>query len=298
MYEWIYTVQKLIDWIDDHVVDNPSLSEISKQVGYSPYYCSEQFHRVVGITIREYMTKRRLCLVALALRDTDMSIIDIALEYGFSSQQALTRAFKDAYGCAPAAYRRNPIPIPLAMKKIVIIPSNYIKKGDFTMGNLVVPYYRIEYIPRHKFLGVYEASETSVGKVWPSHDCEVLCGLVQSIKDCHPIITNHTAGWKWKDGKRTYFYGSGVSANYDGVVPEGFELSEEIPDSYYLVFSHPPFEYLTENDEVMRRVGELAWNFDPSTIGYEWNEGECQDYQRHYPEVNGYQILRPIRGIK
>lgn len=51
------------------------------------------------MTIKEYMAKRRLCLAAFALRDTDIPIIDIAFEYGFSSQQALTRAFTNAYGC-------------------------------------------------------------------------------------------------------------------------------------------------------------------------------------------------------
>ncbi len=298
MYEWVYAVQKLIDWIDDHVVENPSLSEISRQVGYSPWYCSEQFHRVAGMTVKEYVAKRRLCLAALALRDTDMSVIDIAYEYGFSSQQALTRAFKNAYGCAPAAYRKNPVPIPMTMKKIVITPSHYIKEGDFTMSNLVVPAYHIEYIPTHRFLGVYDRSETLGGSIWPAHDCDLLCGIVQSMTDCHPVVTNHTAGWKWVNGERKYFYGLGVDTDYNGSVPDGFVLTDIIPDSYYIVFSHPSFDYLSENTEVMRRVEELAWNFDPSVLGYQWNETDCQDYQRHYPEVIGYQVLRPVKKIK
>ena len=86
MSEWIFTVQRLVDYIDDHAVENPSLSEISKEIGYSPWYCSEQFHRVVGMTIKEYMTKSRLTLAALALRNTDMPVLGVALEYGFSSQ--------------------------------------------------------------------------------------------------------------------------------------------------------------------------------------------------------------------
>jgi len=45
LYEWIYAIQKLIDFIDDNAVNNPSLEEISRQVGYSPYYCSVQFHK-------------------------------------------------------------------------------------------------------------------------------------------------------------------------------------------------------------------------------------------------------------
>ncbi|HBL83326.1 MAG: hypothetical protein A2Y17_05440 [Clostridiales bacterium GWF2_38_85] len=125
-----------------------------------------------------------------------------------------------------------------------------------------------------------------------------MCGIVSSFKDVHPIISGHTAGWTWKDGKRNYFYGVGVEPDYNGEIPEGFEMRGPFPASYYLVFSHPPFYYLAENEEVMRRVHELAWNFDPTTIGYEWNEDECQDYQRHYPEGHGYQVLRPVRKIK
>ena len=67
---------------------------------------------------------------------------------------------------------------------------------------------------------------------------------------------------------------------------------------YYLVFFHPPFDYLKDNGEVMGKVEKLAWNYEPQAEGYEWNEDVCQDYQRHYPEVIGYEVLRPIHKIK
>ena len=89
-----------------------------------------------------------------------------------------------------------------------------------------------------------------------------------------------------------------MEPDYQGPVPEGFTLTGILPESYYLVFFHPPFDYLSENGEVMRRVENLAWSFDPASIGYEWNEALCQDYQRHYPEVLGYQVLRPVKKIK
>jgi len=298
LYEWLYAIQRLIDWIDDNAVNNPSLEEISNCIGYSPYYCSEQFHRIAGITIKNYMAKRRLCMAALAIRDTDVSIINIAIEYGFSSQSALTRAFVNAYGCAPAAYRKKPVPIPMSFKKIVINPSYYVEKGDFTMNNLVLPSNYIEFIPAHKYLGVYKKSATKNGDIWPGHDCDLLCGIVSSIKNTDLIITGHTAGWTWKKGKRSYFYGAGVETNYNDPIPEGFELRGEFPGSYYIVFSHPPFDYLSENSEVTKRVEDIAWNFDPSMRGFEWNEDVCQDYQRHYPEGLGYQILRPVKKVR
>lgn len=297
MKEAILAMQCLIDWIDAHAVENPGLAEMSRQIGYSPYYCSEQFHRIAGITIKEYMARRRLSLAAMAIRDTDRPLLDIALDYGFSSQSALTRAFVNAFGCTPAAYRRNPTPIPMQIRKCIVSPSESILKGDIEMSNLVLPSYRMEYIPKHKYLGVYKPSETANGPIWPGHDCDLLCGIISSMTDTHPIVTGMTAGWKWDGGEKTYFFGAGVECDYVGEIPEGFEL-HEIPESYYIVFSHPPFDYPTDNYEVMKRVEDLAWNFDPSPLGYEWNEDVCQDYQRHYPEGLGYQVLRPVRKIK
>ena len=235
-------------------------------------------------------------MAALAIRDTNGSLMEIALDYGFSSQSALTRAFVNAFGCTPAAYRRNPTPIPMQCRKFIITPSVDLK-GVFEMSNLVLPSYRMEYIPKHKYLGVYKASETANGPIWPGHDCDLLCGVIASMTDTHPIVTAYTAGWAWEGSEKNYFFGAGVDCDYAGEVPEGFEL-REVPESYYIVFSHPPFDYLTENMEVMKRVEDLAWSFDPASIGYEWNEDACQDYQRHYPEGLGYQILRPVRKLQ
>ena len=137
MLEWIYAVQKLVDFIEDNAANNPSLEEISRQVGYSPYYCSVQFHRISGTTIKSYVAKRRLYMATVAVRDTDKRIIDIALEYGYFGQNSLTRAFKDAYGCTPAVYRKNPFSIPESMNKIYISLENYIKikRGKNNMSN-------------------------------------------------------------------------------------------------------------------------------------------------------------------
>lgn len=297
MTEAIFAMQRLIDWIDAHAVENPGLAEMSREIGYSPYYCSEQFHRAVGITIKEYMARRRLSLAALAIRDTDRPLIDIALDYGFSSQSALTRAFVNAFGCTPAAYRRNPVPIPMQIRKCIVSPSESILKGDIDMSNLVLPSYRMEFIPAHKYLGVYKASDTANGPIWPGHDCDLLCGIISSMTNTHPIVTGMTAGWKWDGGEKSYFFGAGVECGYKGEIPEGFEL-RELPESYYIVFSHPPFDYPADNYEVMKRVEDLAWSFDPTPLGWEWNEDVCQDYQRHYPEGLGYQVLRPVRKIK
>jgi AraC-like DNA-binding protein len=296
MYEWNEAIQKMIDWIEVHICDNPTLLDMSNQIGYSPYYCSTKFHEIVGMTLKSYMAGRRLCRSTLEIRDTNKRLLDIAIEYGYSSQEALTRAFVTAYSCTPSEYRKRPRPLPLSIKQAVLFPEYYIEKGEHKMNSTILtnPSIRTEYIPEHKYIGIYDNTISNYGDLWTKHDCDLVSGIIDSMSHiCHPIITAHTAGWSWKDGKRSYFYGLGVDLDYDGEIPDGFEV-RVLPASYYLVFSHPPFAYLKDNIEVMSRVESLAWNFDPKTYGYSWNEVVCQDYQRHYPEGLGYQVLRPV----
>lgn len=310
MYEWNEAVQKMIDWIEANITEDPSLLEMSKQIGYSPYYCSTQFHKICGMTIKSYISARRLALSAVEIKNTPERIIDIAVKYGYSSQEALTRAFSAAFGCTPAAYRVDPMPIPLFGRKEVFSPEHYreLYKGGIAMSESVLTEARtrVEFIPAHKYIGIWDEKATGYGDFWEYRDCDRICGIIDSMRDVsHPVVTGHTAGWaKNSSGERRYFYGIGVDENYSGIVPEGFEI-REFPASYYMVFYHPPFDYLKDNGEVMGSVEALAWNYDLNAYNsgayewndgvYEWNEGACQCYQRHYPEGLGYQILRPIR---
>ncbi len=299
MYEWNEAVQKMLDWIEKNIGENPTLLKISKQVGYSPYYCSVQFHKICGMTIKLYISGRRLALAALDLRDTKERIIDIALKYGFSSQEALTRAFTAAFGCAPAAYRRSPAPLPLPIRKVVFFPEHYYElyKGGIKMSDITEARVRAEFIPAHRYIGIWDDAAEDYGGFWERHNCDEVCGTIDSMSNVSDlIITCHTAGWTLNGGKRRYFYGLGVPKDYGSPVPDGFEI-RDIPASYYLIFYHPPFDYLKDNGEVMERVEKLAWNYDINDFGggkYVWNES-APCYQRHNPEVIGYEVLRPIK---
>lgn len=297
MYEWNEAIQKMIDWLEDHLAETPALLTMAKQIGYSPYYCSSRFHAIVGVTLKTYVSGRRLCRAALDIRDTDERIIDIAIKYGFSSQQALTRAFFHAYGCTPAAYRKKPLPVPFRNKKEVLFPDYYLQKGEPTMNKTILTeaHVRTVFIPAHKYLCIRDSKAQAYFPFWDGKDCDTLCGIIESMNNvAHPILGCHTAGWFYEKGLKGYSYGLGLPLEYNGAIPEGFEI-HTYPESYYLLFYHPPFDFLKDCTEVMKRVEELAWNFDPATKGFAWNEDTCQDYQIHLPEIIGYELLRPVK---
>ncbi len=313
LYQQQEAVQKMIDWIEQDLCRESFLLDMARAVGYSPYYCSALFHQVSGSTLKSYVARRRLCRAALELSGIRGRVLDIAVKYGFSSQEAFTRAFRGAFGCTPAQYRRQPGPIPLFMGKDVFHPWQYsaMYQGGKNMSakDLREARVRVEYIPAHKYMGIWEERAAGYGDFWQYHSCDQVCGIIESMRqESHPVVTSHTAGWWYKDGKRCYFYGFGVPEDYSGPVPKGFQL-QSFPGSYYLVFYHPPFDYMEDNGEVMRRVEDLAWNYDPTKESVDsngistaersgrfvWNEDQCQCYQRHYPEGIGYEVLRPVK---
>ncbi|PGS40930.1 AraC family transcriptional regulator [Bacillus cereus] len=118
-------IQKMIDWIESNLKEEFSLNELSRYIGYSPFYCSFKFHQVTGISIRRYILLRRLYLSTRDLT-IDRKIIDVAFDYGYSSQEAYSRAFKNVFGMNPREFQLNKMPIQSFIKLKI--------EGEFKMN--------------------------------------------------------------------------------------------------------------------------------------------------------------------
>ncbi len=207
MTSWTEAIRSMAGWIEAHIMEPGTLADMARAIGYSPTYCSTQFHRHMGMTLREYTMQRRLYHAAIAIRDSDARLIDIAMMYGYSSHEALTAAFRHAYGVTPSEYRRSKRMIRLHVPNL---PDN--KQGGDMM--LTDPNIRVEYIPAHKYLGVFRASEVDGEKIWPGHDCDLVTHTVESMGHLADVIVcAHTAGWAIRGDERSYFYGLGVPEN-------------------------------------------------------------------------------------
>jgi AraC family transcriptional regulator len=80
---------------------------VARAAGYSPYHYCRLFHSLTGDSVIGYARKRRLTVAAEALTNgSRVRLIDLALDCGFESQAAFTRAFKRHFGLPPGAVRR------------------------------------------------------------------------------------------------------------------------------------------------------------------------------------------------
>lgn len=70
-YLSVQTMESMVKWLDNNVLENPTLEGMSSHVGYPPYYCSTKFREYTGITYKQYLAKCRLNAATNLLIMTD-----------------------------------------------------------------------------------------------------------------------------------------------------------------------------------------------------------------------------------
>jgi AraC-like DNA-binding protein len=109
-------VSNALHYIDTAWKDALTLEKVAANAGFSISYFDRMFARATGRPVMEYVREVRLIHSAVALRNSDTSILDIALEYGYSNPENYTRAFKAKYGMPPSEYRRQHQDVSLSQK--------------------------------------------------------------------------------------------------------------------------------------------------------------------------------------
>ncbi|HIX16550.1 MAG TPA: AraC family transcriptional regulator [Candidatus Hungatella pullicola] len=105
-------VKRVLSYIEENIEEKISIDKISGDVGYSKFYLNRIFSEYTGITIYKYLQTRRLTIAAEKLIKTNESIMQIAYESGYDSQQAFTLAFKQLYVYPPKTYRNIGVFVP------------------------------------------------------------------------------------------------------------------------------------------------------------------------------------------
>lgn len=100
-------IHALTEWIDEHIDQPLNIDVVAKKSGYSKWYLQRMFRTVMRQTLGDYIRQRRLLLVAQELRSTRRPIFDIAMDYGYVSQQTFSRIFRREFDRTPSDYRHS-----------------------------------------------------------------------------------------------------------------------------------------------------------------------------------------------
>ena len=292
MLDWKECVQQMIDFVEGNLRGELSLRSIADQVGYSPFYCSKAFRMQMGLCLKDYIRLRRISASALELRDTKKRIIDIALEYGYSSQEAFTRSFMDEFSVTPAAYRRKAMPIPLFIRSN--ITHQHREKGeDVIMDEKILADVKVSFLkmPARKMLVWYKEGATDYHELCAKEGAERVWGLLESFKG---TLGGPIAAWLNSGDNIRYVWAVEVPVDYDGSVPEKLETIMA-PECDYVRFCHPPYP-----EEMHEAVTEAVWNVSeqwrPQEHGLQWHDRENPVYENDRPD-EGYVVLKPVKSL-
>lgn len=98
-------LNKSLSYIEENLTDRVDYQEAAKIACCSEYHFTRMFSFLAGITLSEYIRRRRLTLAALELSHSDIKIIDAAMKYGYTSPDSFTRAFQSLHGITPSEAR-------------------------------------------------------------------------------------------------------------------------------------------------------------------------------------------------
>ncbi len=320
MREWSRHIQEIIDEIDKCIKAQDSeeitLSHLAEKLGYSEFHISRKFREISGMQFRDYLRYRKLAFALKDVRDSDSGLLEIALDYGFSSHEAFTRAFKEAYGITPSEYRQNPVPVVL---RTAIKPFDCYLFGIGEIGMAKstedVKIYFVT-IPEHKFLHIRNYESIGYWDFWqkqstiPGQDCETVCGLLDSVKG--KLDDNGGSEADSGSGQLMAFinepegricswgiplaeaYGVRLPADYDGEVPARMMLMD-VPEGEYIVFEHGPFDFETQNRSVEEKIEAAMKAFDYEQSGYCLDTEQGRVFYFYHDSTRFWKYVRPVR---
>ena len=225
------SVQKSIDYFEQHIKDDIELNIIIRQSCFSTTHFYRIFQALVGDSLKDYIRKRRLSDAAIELCFSEKRIIDIAFEYGFNSQEVFTRAFFKLFGITPGRYRA------LKGKTVLYEKVDAYQKMLINLNreNFIEP--KIVIDKEFRVVGLkrqVKPGDDLIRKLWGDFnqrkseiidavDINNLLGLCEYMPD----ITDESE----------FSYIAGVEAGDPGCIPEGMTV-KVIPSSKYAVFTH------------------------------------------------------------
>lgn len=152
--EWVEKLNQSMDYIEENLTKELDYEQLGRVACCSSYHFQRMFTYMAGMTLSEYVRRRKMSLAAEDLLSGEEKIIDLALKYGYASPTAFTRAFESIHGASPTAVRSER----LSVKTFPPIRFHISVQGGREMS------YRIEDKPAFRIVGISALLEQELEK--------------------------------------------------------------------------------------------------------------------------------------
>jgi AraC-like DNA-binding protein len=264
--EQTQAVIKMQEFIKHNSDGEITMRDLADVCGYSPWHAYRLFSRLTGFSPAEYIRKLRLSESALRLRDAKVKVLDVALDAGYSTAESYLRAFRSEFGMNPSEYTKCPVPIRIFHPYPVEF-KNKEKKQMSEVKSVFIT--QIEKPARKVIIKRGKSADN-----YMDYCGEVGCNVWETLLSIKGIGNEPVCLWlpqKFiKPGTSKYVQGVEVLADYNGMIPEGYD-SIDLPAAKYLMFQGEPFDD-ADYEEAIGALREAEKKYNPSSIGMSWDE--------------------------
>lgn len=132
--EWLDRMKDAIDYIESKLSDDIDIEEVAKRACSSRFHFQRMFHMLTGVTVAEYIRRRRLTMAAQELAMSATKVFDVSLKYRYESPESFAKAFRKAHGLSPSEARAQGV----QLKAYPRISFQLSLKGDKEMDYKIV----------------------------------------------------------------------------------------------------------------------------------------------------------------
>ena len=105
--DWTQGIQNAIEYIESHLTEEIDYEKVAKVAYSSSFHFQRVFGIMCGITLGEYIRRRRLTLAGGELLYNNVKVIDVAFKYGYDTPESFSRAFTKFHGIKPSQVKQN-----------------------------------------------------------------------------------------------------------------------------------------------------------------------------------------------
>jgi AraC family transcriptional regulator len=167
----IELLSNALEYMENHLDEEITTPDIAGSCYCSRSTLEKLFRYVYQMSVRDYIVRRRMTKCARALcEEPERSILDIALQYGYGSNEAFTRAFHQVWNCSPSQFRKSQQPVELFPR--LMCP---LETGD-------------DYMKERKHMDITELYDLFTAR----RDCFFVCCDIKNLMEINKI--SHKAG--------------------------------------------------------------------------------------------------------
>ena len=257
-------MNEALSYIEENLTNKIDFKEVAKLALCSEYHFQRMFSFLSGVTLSEYIRRRRLTLAALELINSKTRIIDVAIKYGYSSADSFTRAFQSLHEITPSEARNKG----QSLKAYPRMTFQLTIKGGIEMN------YRIEEKDAFKIVGIkkrvtikFNGVNSEITAMWESLNNEMIRTL-KELSNVKPLgilsaSADFSEGRMEEKGELDHYIGVATTRE----CPENF-VQLEVPALTWAVFEAVgPFP-----DTLQDVWGRIYSEWFPSS-NYELTEG-------------------------